>query len=187
MSTQQVTDKILHDAKKNAQDILAEYKNEAEKIAADFAQRIEQKKQQINKEIEERKETEIMRGLSQHRLALNRKQTEYKQGLISVIIDEAVSRLNDNEEYPTFLKALIKKSDEKRGELLLSKADLKRFRGDLEKFLAREELELKIIEDDSIRGGLTIKRGTTSYIGSLDIILELLSEELAIAISKSMF
>ncbi|MDH4210486.1 MAG: hypothetical protein OEV79_03470 [candidate division WOR-3 bacterium] len=187
MSTQQVTEKILHDAENNAQEILAEYKNEAEKITTDFAQRIEQKKQQINKEVEERKETEIMRGLSQHRLALNRKQTEHKQNLIKVTIDEAISKLNDHDEYPTFLKALIKKSDEKKGELLLSKADLKKFRGDLEKFLATEEMELKVIEDDSIRGGLIIKRGTTSYIGSLDIILELLSEELAIAISKSMF
>ena len=187
MSTQQVTDKILHDAKTNAQEILAEYKKEAEKIAADFNQRIEQKKQQINQEIEERKETEIMRGLSQHRLQLNRKQTEHKQNLINATIEEAISKLNDHGEYLSFLRALIKKSGEKKGELLLNKNDLKRYRSDLEKFLANEELELNVVEDDNIRSGVVIKRGTTSYIGSLDIILELLSEELAIAISKSMF
>lgn len=187
MSAQQVTDKILHDAKNNAQEILAEYKKEAEKIAADFHQRIEQKKQQINQEIEERKETEIMRGLSQHRLDLNRKQTEYKQNLINATIEEAVSKLNDHGEYLSFLKALIKDSGEKKGDLLLNRDDLMRYRSDLEKFLSKEELELNMAADDKIRSGLILKRGATSYIGSLDIILELLSEELAIAISKSMF
>jgi len=187
MSTQQVTEKIIQDAKKNAQEILQQYEDESKKITDDFTQRIEQKKQHIHKEIEEKKETEIMRALSQHRLALNRKQTGHKQNLINAAIEEAISKLNDHDEYPAFLKALIKKSGEKEGELLLCKDDLKRYRADLEKFLAKEKLELKIVEDDRIRGGLVIRRGTTNYIGSLEIILELLNEELAIAISKSMF
>jgi vacuolar-type H+-ATPase subunit E/Vma4 len=187
MSTQKVTDKILHDAENRAQEILTEYKNEAEKIAADYNQRIEQKKQHINQQIEERKETEIMRGLSQHRLALNRKQTEHKQHLITTTIEAATSKLNDHGEYLAFLKAMIEKSGEKKGDLLLNKDDLKRYRADLEKFLSEEKLELNMVEDDNIRGGVVIKRGTTSYIGSLDIILELLSEDLAIAISKSTF
>ncbi len=187
MSTQKVTDKILQDAQKNAEEIIAEYKNEAAKVADDFAQRIAQKKQQINNEIQERKETEIMRGLSQHRLALNRKQTEHKQNLIKSIVEEATSKLNDHTDYLAFLKSLIKKSGENTGELTLSKADLKRYREDIKRFLSKERLDLNLVEDSSIKGGLNIKRGKTNYIGSLDIVLELLSDELAIAISKSMF
>lgn len=187
MSTQKVTDKILQDAEKNAQEIIAEFKNEAAKVADDFAQRIAQKKQQINNEIEERKEIEIMRGLSQHRLALKRKQTEHKQSLIKSTVDEVTSKLNGHTEYLAFLKSLIKKSGEKTGELMLSKADLKRYREDIKKFLTKERLDLNLTEDSSIKGGLIIKRGKINYIGSLDIILELLSDELAIAISKSMF
>jgi V/A-type H+-transporting ATPase subunit E len=184
MSTQKVTDKILEDAKKEAEEILAKYKKEASSIADEFGERIAQRKKQMEKEIEERRETEVMRALSQQRLALNMKQTAHKRSLIQNVIDDAVSKLPEHSDYLTFLKNLIKKSDEKDGDLLLSKHDFSRYRADLEKFLRSEKINLKITQDPDIRAGLIIKRGATSYIGSLDIILELLSDEMAIAISE---
>ena len=187
MSTQKVTDKILEDAKIEAQEILAKYEKEAKSIADELGDRITQKKKQVEKEIEERRETEIMRTISQQRLALNMKQTAHKQLIIQNIIDEAVAELPGHRDYLTFLKNLISKSGETDGELLLSKNDFSRYRGDLEKYLHSEGINFKIAQDAGIRAGLIIKRGTTSYIGSLDIILELLSDEMAIAISRVLF
>ena len=188
MSTQKVTEKILQDAEKEAEEITAKYEREAADIASDFADRVAQKKRQIQTDIEERKETEIMRSLSQHRLALNKKQTEHKQRLINDTIEEAVAKLSEHGEYFTFLTELIKKGGTKTGELVINNNDLKRYRKDLEKFLEKEGFNLRIVEDDGIKkGGITLRHGTTHHIGSLDIILELLSDELAIAISKSMF
>ncbi|UCF70558.1 MAG: V-type ATP synthase subunit E [candidate division WOR-3 bacterium] len=186
MSTQKVIDKILEDAKKDAEEITAKHKKEASSIAEEFDEKIAQKKRQIKKEIEEQRETHIMRTISQQRLRLNMKQTEHRWNLIKKIIDEAVAKLPEHTDYLMFLKNLIKKSGEREGELLLSKHDFGHYRNDLEKFLRSEKINLKVNEDSDITAGLIIKRGTTNYIGSLDIILELLSDEIAITISKTL-
>ncbi len=186
MSTQKVIDKILADAKKDAEEITEKYKKEASSIAEEFDEKIAQKKRQIKKEIEEQRETHIMRTISQRRLTLNMKQAEHRWDLIKKIIEEAVAKLPEHTDYLTFLKNLIKKSGEKEGELLLSKHDFSHYRSDLEKFLRSEKINLKVNQDSDITAGLIIKRGTTNYIGSLDIILELLGDELAIAISNTL-
>ena len=78
MSTQNVTNKIIEDAKQDAKEILAKYKDDAASLDKEFAERIALKKQQIETEIEEIKKTEIMRALSQKRLDLNKKITAQK-------------------------------------------------------------------------------------------------------------
>ena len=187
MSTQKVTEKILEDAKKEAEDILARHQNEASDITDDYEDRLARKKKLINQEVEEKKNTEIMRALSQHRLELNKKLTEHKQQLIKATIDHAIKQLIEREEYLDFIKALIEKSGEKNGELLLNKNDMKRYRGELEKFADKNELKFKITSDDKMKGGIILSKEKTSYIGSLDIILELLSDELAIVVSRELF
>jgi V/A-type H+-transporting ATPase subunit E len=187
MSAQKVTDKILEDAKKDAQEILAKYKKEASSIADDFSDRAAKKKQQIEKEINARGEIEIMHAVSQQRLAINMKQTAHRRELIQKIIDEVVSKLPEHSDYPTFLKNMIKNSSENEGELLLSSTDIKRHRDELEKYMKKEGLNLKISTGEGMKGGIIIRKGKTDYIGSLDIIIELLSDELAIVVSKELF
>ena len=187
MSTQKVTNKIIEDARREAQDILTKFKVEAASIEKELAERIAQKKKQVDTEVEEIKQTEIMRALSQKRLDLNKKLTGQKQKLISATIDKAVSKLLGHKEYLGFLKALIKNSGEKEGELLLSKNDVKQHRGVLEKYLKFEGLDLKITSDDDMKGGIIIRKEKANHIGSLSIILELLSDELAINVSKVLY
>jgi vacuolar-type H+-ATPase subunit E/Vma4 len=187
MSTQKVTSKIIEDAKREVQEILAKYRDDAANIQQEFAQRVAQRKRQVDTEIEEIKKTEIMRALSQKRLDLNKKITEKKQKLITETVDEAVSKLLVHKQYPDFLKALIKNSGEKEGELLLSKNDIKQYGNDLEKYIKAQGLDLKITTGDEMTGGIIIKKEKTNYIGSLNIILELLNDELAIAVSKELF
>lgn len=187
MSTQNVTDKILADAKEEARQILAKYKEEAQTIANDYAQRAVQTKQQIENEVAEIKKTAIMRAVSQKKLELNKDITMHKQTLIKSIIEEALTKLIGHTDYASFLKALIKNSAEKQGELLISNTDIKRHRDDLEKYIRKEGLDLKISTGEAMRGGIIIRKEKTNYIGSLDIILELLSDELAIVVSKEIF
>lgn len=187
MSAQKVTDKILADAKEEARQILAKYKEEAQTIVNDYAQRAVQKKQQIENEVAEIKKTAIMRAVSQKKLELNKHIILHKQALIKNIIEETVTKLIGHKDYASFLKALIKKSAEKQGELLMSNTDIKRHRDDLEKYIRKEGLGLKISAGDDMKGGIIIRKEKTNYIGSLDIILELLSDELAIVVSKEIF
>ncbi|KPL15653.1 hypothetical protein AMJ74_01080 [candidate division WOR_3 bacterium SM1_77] len=187
MSSQKVTDKILADAKEEARQILAQHKEEAKSITVDYANRSAQKKAQNDREVREITRTEIMRALSQERLDLNKKITEHKQRLIKSVIKEAVAQLIEHKEYANFLKAFVKKSGEKEGDLLLSNADAKRHRNALERFIQDEGLKLRISVGDELTGGIVIKKEKRNYIGSLDIILELLSDELAIVISKELF
>ncbi|MBE0432426.1 hypothetical protein IBX73_03040 [candidate division WOR-3 bacterium] len=183
MATQSVTDRIIEDARKEAQEILSKYEQEAKSIADDFATRSAARSEQIEKEIRERRDAEIMRAVSQQKLALNMKRTAHRQSLIRGIVDEAMSTLPGHKDYLAFIQDLSMESGENQGELLLSKADFARYRGDLEKFLRRKGLKMEIAADAGIKGGVVIKHGTTSYIGSLDIITELLSDSMAIAIS----
>ncbi len=187
MSTQKVTNKIIEDAKQEAKDILEKYKQDAASIEKEFAERIAQRKRQIEIEIEDIKKTEIMRALSQKRLDLNKKITEQKQKLIIKTIDEAVSKLLNHKQYLDFLKALIKNSGQKEGELLLSKNDVKQYRSALEGYLRSEGLNLKISTGDDMKGGIIIRKEKANHIGSLSIILELLSDELAINVSKVLY
>ena len=51
----------------------------------------------------------------------------------------------------------------------------------------KEGMNLKISVSDDMNGGIVIKKEKTSYIGSLDMIAELLSNEMAIAVSKTLY
>ena len=187
MSSRKVTDKIIADAKQEAKQILAQHEEEAKHIADEYAKRIAQKKAENEQEVKETVNTEIMRSISQKRLELNKKITEHKQERIKTAIKKAIAELVEHKDYLAFLKMLINSSGERDGRLIISKADANRYRSNLEKYIQDNGLKFKVTDSDDLSGGLVIKKEKTSYIGSLDIILELLSDELAIAVSKELY
>ena len=187
MAQQKVTEKILEDAKKEAREILDRFKEKTEKISDEYEKRIADKKTQIETDVAAAKENEIMRTLSQKRLEFNKEVVRQKHMFIDDIIGDALKKIHEHKEYVTFLKTLINKSGEKDGELLLNKQDVKRYGAELEKFIKKEGLRLKMKGDNEISGGLIIKKGKTAYLGSLDIIGELLGDELTIAISRVLY
>lgn len=187
MSTQKVTDKILADAKKEAKEILDNYKKEAAKIKKKYGEKIAAKRTQIETEAEVVKKTEILRTVSQKRLELSRKTVSQKQKFIKDTIKQALNTLPEHEKYLDFLKALIKKSEEKEGELVIYKQDWKRYGPDLEKFMKKQKIDFKVSASDEIIGGVMVKKGKITYHGSLDLISELLSDELTIAVSKTSY
>jgi vacuolar-type H+-ATPase subunit E/Vma4 len=186
MATQSVTEKILADAKKESKDILDKYKHQAAEIKNNFEKRIAIKQADIEAEVDDIKKVEIMRMISQKRLEFNKQLVLQKRNLIKSIIEESLEKLADHKQYVDFLQLLIKKSGEKDGELIINTKDWKKYGSHLEKFFTKEKCNFKIIKTDDIIGGVVIKKEKKTYLGSLDLTSELLSDELSIAVTKSL-
>lgn len=187
MSTQSVTEKILADAKKEAQDILKKYRNEAEDLKHSYEKIIQEKQDTIEHEAEQLRKTEILRLVSQARLQFNQSVVNEKRLLIQKIITEALNEIRKHNQYLVFLKALILQSGEKEGDLLINERDWKAYSSELKKFFDNHNLHFNVLPDDSLLGGCTIRREKMVYHGSLELISELLHEELTITIAKAAF
>jgi vacuolar-type H+-ATPase subunit E/Vma4 len=187
MSKQNVTDKILSDAKEEAQSILDKHKNEAQQIKDRYEKQCIEKRKAIENKAEEVKKSEMVRAVSQKRLEFNREIVKEKQKLINAIIAEALKTLKSHKKYPEFLRQLIEKSGIKKGTLTINQEDWKHHGSNLKKFIKDKGLEYEIENKASIKGGIMIQWEKTTYHGSLDIIGELLSDELTIAVSKILF
>lgn len=187
MSTKSVTEKILEDARKEAQEILRKYRTQAGEIKRSYEAQIQEKQARIEREAESLKQSEILRLVSQARLQMKQKIVKEKRVLIGKIIDEALKQIQKHKQYPDFLKALILQSGEKEGDLLIGKNDWKKFGSELKNFLAENNLHFTVVADNSLLGGCTIRRQQTTYHGSLELIGELLQEELTIAVAGVTF
>lgn len=186
MAKQKVTEKILADAKQEVQEILGKYRAEASEIKKSQDEQIAIQKTQIERDSEASKKIEYLRRVSQKKLQLNRKLVAERRKLIDGVIDEALKELSAHKEYLNFLKALIKKSGRKDGELIISKADWNHYGSDLEKFFKNLGCQFTITTNNEIFGGIMIKKDKIMYHGSLNIIRELISDQLTIAVSKKL-
>ncbi len=187
MAPQKVTEKILTDARKEAEEILNGYKKEATKIKHEYEDKIAAKSEQIESEVEALKKKELLRTVSQKKLEFEKEIVAQKRKYIKNIIEEALKELPKHKEYFSFLKALMEKSGEKEGELLINKRDWQRYSTDIDTFAAKEGLNYKVTTNNDIMGGIVIKKGKTTYLGSLDLIGELLRDELTIAVSQKLY
>jgi len=187
MATRQVTDKILEDAKKEAQEILEHYKKEAARVQKQYDEKIAEEKARIDAEAEVAKKTEYMRLVSQKNLEFRKDVVAEKRKHIVKIVEDAIRNLPEHKQYFSFLTVMIKNSGEKTGELCIGKGDLKRYERKLKKFLEENSYDFKVVHDDTIRGGVLIKKEKIVYHGSLDLISELLRDELTIAVSNKLF
>jgi vacuolar-type H+-ATPase subunit E/Vma4 len=186
MAKQKVTEKILADAKQEVGEILSKYRAQASAFKKSQDEQIAIQKTQIERDIEASKKIEYLRRVSQKKLQLNRKFVAEKRKLIDRVIDETLKELSVHKEYLNFLKALIKTSGREDGELLINKADWKRYGSDLEKFFKNLNCRFTITTNDEISGGVMIKKDRIMYHGSLNIIRELISDQLTIAVSKKL-
>jgi len=184
MAKLNVTEKILTDAKHEAQEILNRYRAEVSDIKKNNGEQIATRKTQIERDIETSKKIEYLRRISQKKLQFNQSLVAARRKMIDEVIDEALKGLPLHKEYLDFLKALIKKSGRQDGELIITKADWKRYGPELEKIFKNLGCQFKISASDEISGGIMIKKDKIMYHGSLNIIRELINDQLTIAVSK---
>jgi vacuolar-type H+-ATPase subunit E/Vma4 len=187
MATQNVTEKILADAKKEAKETLDKYQKDAEQIKNEYAKKMTSEKDQITAETEDTKKTEILRTIAQKQLEINKQIVGIKRKFIENVIKDALKNLHRHKEYLNFLKSLIKKSGVKTGELMINKTDWRNHRTNLEKFMKAEGLNYKVNLEDKLIGGILLKKEKTTHHGTLNLINELLTDELTIAVSKTLY
>jgi V/A-type H+-transporting ATPase subunit E len=187
MATQNVTDKILEDAKKESQDILKKFRDDTALIRKSQEEELHRRRSEIEEETDARKKGEHMRLLSQKKLEQNKDLAAHKREHLKKVITEALKTLPDHEKYGEFLQMLIAGSKERDGELIIRKEDWKKHRTIIEKFLKKEKADFTVTTQDEIMGGIVIKKGKTTYHGSLELISELLDDELAIAVSQALY
>lgn len=184
---QNITEKILEEAKKETKEITKKYQEEAKKIKEVAEAKWHLKKREIELDLEKMKKAEKVRALAREKLFLNKKLTMEKQQYINEIIRRALNDLPEHKEYLNFLKSLINKSGEKAGELLITKKDQEKYGTQLEKFMKDQGLSYRISIAESITGGIILKKEKKTYLGATDLIGELLKDELAIEISKIIY
>lgn len=187
MATQNVTDKILEDAKKESQEILKKFRDEAAQIKKTHEDELDGKRSQIEEETETLKKREHMRILSQKKLELNKELATHKHAYLQKVVAEALEGLPRHSKYEQFLELLIASSKETTGELIIRKEDWEKHKTVIEKFLKKAEADFTVTTNNEIAGGIIIKKGKTTYHGSLELISELLNDELAIAVSQALF
>jgi V/A-type H+-transporting ATPase subunit E len=187
MATQNVIDKIIENAQKEAQEILDRYTQNAEEIKENTQARIAALHDQHKAEAKVLKETETTRAISQKRLEYNKIITGKKRQITSRVIEQTLISLPQHKDYPKFLTALIQASNQITGELTISTEDWKKHKNMLQRFFKAHDLSFEIKPDNNMLGGITITQGKKVFHGSLKLIAELLKDELTIAVSKELF
>ncbi len=183
---QGVIEKILDEAKKEAEAIARRYESEIIKIKQDYKARIDNAEKRLNAEIEKRKQEQIMQAIAQVRLEFNKRITTEMQMHINNVLQSAVQKLSGQKKYLDFLKGLIKSSGVKDGELYLSRADLQKYQSQIEKFMKQEGYNFVLKDDDQMSGGVVIKKEKITFLGSIDVIIETMQEELKIALARTL-
>jgi len=128
MPASAIIEKILSDAKKEADDIRASFHKEVEALEKKKDQEIEKIKTEAAKEAKLRAEEVVKRQLSSRQMEVRKSLLEFKQGLIDQIFDLAYKRVDSlkNEEYRDFIKTLFFKAVEKGDEeVIIGKKDVK--------------------------------------------------------------
>ncbi|MEO0096162.1 MAG: hypothetical protein ABIL46_05075 [candidate division WOR-3 bacterium] len=183
---QSVIEKILEEAKKEVETITQGYEKEIAKIKHEYEEKILEAEKKLNEEIEKKKKEEVMKAIAQARLEYNKKLTGEMQEYIDDVLQSAIKKLPEHKKYLEFLKSLIKTSGVKEGELYLSSNDKQKYQLQIEKFVKQEGYNFVMKSDDRIQGGVIIKKGKTTFLGSIDIISEIMREELKITIARTL-
>jgi len=187
MATSKVAEKIIEDAQKEAKAIRVHHQKESENLKNEYQARID-KRRAVNKtEAQSMEKTLTMRSISKQRLAFSQDIISKKQKMIDKVIKEATEQLTRSKDYEGFLQSLIAQSREPDGEIMLSERDIKNHGKELEKFLKKNNFQHMISVTENISGGVIIKKGQKTYLGSLDIISNLLSDEIAIDAARILF
>ncbi len=183
---QSVIEKILEEAKKEVDAINQAYEKEIAKIKREYEEKILEAEKKLNEEIETKKKSEVMKALAQARLEFNKKLTGEMQEYIDDVLHSAIKKLPEHKNYLEFLKSLIKNSGVEGGELYLSSTDKQRYQAQIEKFIKQEGYNFALKIDDKMAGGIVIKTGKIIFLGSIDVIVETMKEDLKIMIARKL-
>lgn len=173
-----ITDSIISEAKKTADEKLKKAKNTADEIIAQYKSEIEDQKQALKQQLDAQTTSYEERGKAEQKSYLREKllETERKAAaeLISIAKEKIFSMPKD--EYFKLLSDIYKNlHDDGQGEILLSKEDKDIMPKDFIKSLSSD---LKLIDEDAPSRGFIIRHGRVEQNCTIDAIFRERESEL---------
>jgi len=197
MPASAIIEKILSDARKEADTILTSFRKEVEALEKERDQEIEKIKTEAAKEAELRAEEVVKRELSSKQMEARKSLLEFKQELIDRIFDlayEQVTKLK-SEEYRDFLKTLFLKTVETgEEEVIIGKKDVKQITPSFLQTVNRElkktgrEGKLHLGKPSSeIDGGFVLRKGRKETDVTLSALFASARDELETEVAEILF
>ncbi|HIE06109.1 MAG TPA: hypothetical protein EYP58_04840 [bacterium (Candidatus Stahlbacteria)] len=174
-----ITDKILSDARAEAEKIKQDHQKKSKEIKQEYAQKVTQLKEKERMRIEEEAKMLKDRVISQEKTRLRLEYLNHRYQLLDRLISSAIAKIPQHKDYSKFLTDILKNCGWDEGEILLSPEDQKRYGEKITRWVKKNDLSFKIVNHDlEIKGGLIIRKGKESLNASLSTIIDELREEL---------
>lgn len=197
MSVEKIVEKILEDARAEAQAILKGAEREASRIVADGEVEGDRVRRSVLKEAREEAERRCQQVLAEARIKARQRVLAVRRRAVDRVFEEALRRLQGlpPRRYVEVLKRLILEAAETgREEIVLSREDRAQlppsFLDELNEELRKQGKpgELRLSEDARSLGGGAVLRGSRVEINaSFPVLIERARERLEIDVAKVLF
>lgn len=176
-----ITSKIIEDAKLKAEEIINAAKDSAEKIVEDKILQGEKKKANIIENSEKEAKTLIDRKLSKQNLEVRDDLISAKQEVVNRVIDMVKYKLNnlDDKTYINFLKKSLSSFEGDDLELIVPE--------DKRELVKKENLNIKLSDDEAISSGFAVRAENMYYNNDFDGVVESKRDDLTIEIMNKLF
>ncbi len=192
MADSKIKEKILRDAKDDAENILKQAQEKAAAIAQRSKKEVEDIKTETRTLARETKQKEIDRRLSAARMKSRKDILQEKRNIIDAVFDEVKKRLQELEKgsYIQFIAKLIKEEVMSgKPTLVLSEADLKKHgehvAQDIMKAIGVKDMIP--VERGRFDGGCIIKHKDYEFNATLDTIISRIKEQKESELQKILF
>ncbi len=197
MALQDIIEKIISDAKAEANQIVSRAEEEAKRRIEDKKKEIEKEFEKVKGKIKEEAQTHKMRLIQIASLELKKKVLAKKQELINRLFSELENKLLSlpEDKYINFLANRIAEASETgEEEIILNQNDKEKIGKKLvekvNSILNKNGKRGNLILSEStanIKGGFILKSGKSQINGSIEYILKQIREEKLTEIAKKLF
>jgi vacuolar-type H+-ATPase subunit E/Vma4 len=192
LADSKIKEKILRDAKDDAENILKEARESAAAIAQRSKKEVEDIKTETQTLAQETKQKEIDRRLSAARMKSRKDLLQEKRNIIDAVFDDVKKRLQELEKgaYIRFIAKLIKgEVSSGKPTLVLSEADFKKHGENVAKDILKASgaKDMIPVEKGRFDGGCIIKHEDYEFNATLDTIISRIKEQKESALQKILF
>jgi len=195
MNAEQVVDKILSQAKAEAEQILKEAKEKASEQKSQLDAELSAFEKDTEKKAREAGEDKLQRMLAAARMSQAKQVLAAKVAILDEVFaraKEAVHRLPDD-QYLALMAELMKKAVETGDETIIVGRNENRLNNDFIKRINRElgagfKGNLRLASERAdIPGGFIVSRGKVRMIASTDVLVSRLRESMQVDLAKELF
>ena len=195
MNAEEVVEKILSDARAEADAITGEAKAKAESQAADQQAELERFEQQTQELAEKAAQEKRERILASARMDIRKATLAKKREIIDEVFNKSVKKLSELEEkeYLKLIESLMTKAAETGSEKVIIGKDENRIDANFVKQINRKlgpgykgNLQLSD-ERAEISGGFILRRGNVQINVSTDVLVDQVREELEMELAGELF